>query len=456
MLKSSLKILLNHSLLLITLATLSFTKLSLAQSDEQTAENSQAQLKKLELLVNARQFEQAYKLASVMRDQEEGRPSFDFYYGLAAVETGHFDQALFAFERLLFYKPNNPRYRLELARVHFYLRNLKRSENEFKQVLKQDPPIPVRKNVQKFLDQIAELYRQVEPEFMLALDMAGGYDSNINSATSEDELPQEELVFPVDIVLSEDAKETASAYWSTLLHFAYLRPISKTHSLDVRAIYNKRANSETSLYDLDTLIAEGAYGFFTGPVRWRLTGRYQNVMLDSDSFLSTVSFLANGRWRQPSGESYGMGINLGQSEYEDNPNGDIQQMQYKLSYQSEPKKSNWIVSAFFGFDDAKDSSNKFNGKNYQGFSVQQTILYSQRSSYYWMVNITASEYDAINTALYNTLREDLSLHSTIGWRYNVTSKLSIRNDYSASYQDSTLEANTYQRLKAEFALSYRI
>ncbi|EAT12820.1 protein containing tetratricopeptide repeat [Oceanobacter sp. RED65] len=427
-----------------------------AQDSTPDIQETEKQLKQLELLVNARQFDQAYSLASSIRNNEEGRPSFDFYYGLAAIETGHFDEALFAFERLLFYQPNNPRYRLELARVHFYLRNLKRSESEFKQVLKQNPPAPVRNNVKTFLDKIAELYRQVEPEFMLALDLAGGYDSNINSATSEDELPQEELIFPVDIVLSEDAKETASAYWSTLIHFAYLRPISKTQSLDVRAIYNKRANSETSLYDLDTLIAEGAYGFFTGPIRWRLTGRYQSVLLDSESFLSTLSFLGNGRWRQPNGASYGIGFNLGQSEYDDNPNGDIQQMQYKFTYQSPPKKSNWTISAFFGLDDAKESINKYNGKSYQGFSVQQTTLHTQRSSYYWMINITASEYDAINTALYSKLREDISLHSTLGWRYNITSKLSFRNDYSASYQDSSLEANTYQRFKAELGITYRM
>lgn len=440
----------------VTFLVSSFSQAETEQSEFTEAQTLEARLKALEVLINRRQFEQAYRLADRLLETQEGDPEFDFRYGMAAIETGNYDQALFAFERLLFINPNNPRYRLELARAHFYLRNLRRSETEFKQVLAQNPPAPVKKNVDKFLDMIAEFYRQVEPELLISIDMGGGYDSNINSATSEDELPAEELIFPVDITLNEDSKETGSTYWSSLLQFAYLSPISKTQSWDVRAIYNKRANSETTLYDLDTLIAEGAYGFFTGPLRWRLAGRYQSIKLDGEDFLNSVSFLGNTRWRMDSGASYGLGINLGQSEYEDNPDGDLEQMQYRLSYQSSPSQKNWNLSVIFGSDSAKESSNEFNGKSYQGVSVQQQVLLGQRSSYYWLASLTASEYDAINSALYTKLRKDTTFNAGIGWRYNITSRFSFRNDYSASYQDSSLEANTYKRFKAELGLSYRI
>ncbi|WP_396587671.1 tetratricopeptide repeat protein [Bermanella sp. R86510] len=421
-------------------------------SPEQTR---QARLQALEVLINRQQFEQAFTLASKMKETEEGNAQFDFNYGMAAIETGNFDQALFAFERLLFMDPRNPRYRLELARTHFYLRNLTRSEVEFKKVLALNPPLAVQQNVQQFLDEIANLYRRVQPEFYATIDLGGGYDSNINSATSERELPSEELIFPVDIVLNDASRETGSAFWSTLLNFAYVSPISKTQSWDVRALYNKRANSEIPDYDLDTIIAEGGYGFFTGPVKWRTAGRYQTVQLDGEDFVDTLSVLGSANWRQKSGASYGIGFNYGQTSYDISSDNDITQTQFKLTYQTAPKRSSWLFSLIFGDDAADKSINNYNGKSYQGASVQNQTLYSQRSSYYWMASITAGKHDAINSALYTKLRKDTNLSTMFGWRYYFTSSFSFRNDYSYSYQDSTLEANTYSRAKVEVGINYR-
>ena len=138
---------------------------------------------------------QAFEMAEQLIDNHEGEEQFDFQFGLAAVETQHFDQALFAFERLVLNDGAQPRYRLELARTHFYLRNLERSKIEFNRVLDQNPPKPVQDNVYKFLLRISDLKNSVEPQFLVSIDLASGFDTNINSATDETFLPKEELVF---------------------------------------------------------------------------------------------------------------------------------------------------------------------------------------------------------------------------------------------------------------------
>ena len=106
-----------------------------------------ARLEALDVLMKRNQFPQAFELADRLVEEFEGDPDFDFKYGMAAIETQHYDQALFAFERLVIGFPDQPRYRLELARTHFYLRNLIRAEIEFHKVLKQKPPEPVVQNV---------------------------------------------------------------------------------------------------------------------------------------------------------------------------------------------------------------------------------------------------------------------------------------------------------------------
>lgn len=419
---------------------------------EQTAK---ARMDALAVLIKRQQYPQAYELANRMLEDNEGLPKFDFQYGMAAVESGHYDHALFAFERLVLGFPNQPRYRLELARTHYYLRNLIRAEVEFNNVLKQNPPESVKKNVMIFMDRIADLKRSVESKFILVLDVGGGYDSNINSATSEKELPKEELIFPVDITLDDASRETGSAYWSALAHMAYISPLTKTSAFDIRLVASNRSNSETDVYDLTTAMGEFGYSFHTGPVRWRGAGRYQYVQLDGDELLNSQSVIGQVNWILNKGSNIGFGINYGMSSYPEDDDGDITQQQFNLSYASAPKKDNWKLTLIFGSDEADKKTNEHNGKTYQGFTYQSTSLMSQRASRYWLLSVLSSEYDAINSTLYNKLRKDQSATLGIGWRYNFSSHFSFRNDYSFTYNDSKLEANTYQRGKAEVGLSYR-
>lgn len=424
---------------------------TLPLSPEQT---KKARMDALKVLIKRQQYTQAYALASRMLDDNEGLPQFDFLYAMAAVESAHYDDALFAFERLVLSYPNQPRYRLELARTHFYLRNLVRAEVEFNNVLKQNPPDPVQKNVRKFLDRITELKRSVESKFMLAIDVGGGYDSNINSATSEDELPKEELIFPVDITLDDSAKATGSAYWSALAHMMYVRPLTKTSAFDTRLVATTKSHSETPIYDLTTAMAELGYSFYTGPVKWRGAGRYQFVQLDGEELLNTLSLLGQTNWILNKGANIGFGINYGMSSYPENSEGDITQQQFNLSYASAPKKNNWKLTLIFGTDSADSSSNEHNAKSYQGFTYNSTTFTSQTASRYWMLNILSSEYDAINSALYSKLRKDQNATFGIGWRYQFSNGFSIRHDYSLGYNDSTLQANTFTKAKAEFGLGY--
>ena len=408
-------------------------------------------LKALTQLMAARQYAQAYELASTMTDRFEGEQNFDFALGLSAVESQHYDQALFAFERLLFQHPTESRYRLEFARTHFYLRNLERAEKEFKKVLKQKPPKAVRKNVNRFLDQIAVLKRSVEPAFIASVDFATGYDSNINSATSDKELPKEELIFPVDIELSDDSRETASPYWSTLASLYYVRPLTKIAHFDGRLIVSKKENSETEVYNLDTAMAEAAYSVNTGPFRWRAGGRYQHVLLNSEHLLDSQSGLGQVQWFLPGDFSIALGGTYGETLYVDNPASNLTQQQYSFLFSS---PANWTVTFLYGDDTASKSEGEYYGKSYQGLEFRSNHLWGQRTSGYWGINMINSRHKAINQSLFSKRRQELASTLSAGWRYSILSSLTFRNDYSYTNTDSSLEANSFQRFKVEFGLTY--
>ncbi len=426
-----------------------------ASSQSSVAITSPARLEALRSLVKQRQYQAAWDLSAPMLEAWEGDPRFDFDYGLAAVETQHYDEALFAFERLVLLHPNEPRYRLELARTHFYLKNLKRAESEFNKILKLNPPVPVRRNVKRFLDQISVMQRSLESQFFVTVDVAGGFDSNINSGPFEKDLPEEETAFSFDIELDEASRETDSGYWSALASLFYLSPLTKVSHFDVRFLATKRANNEIELYDLTTALAEAGYAINTGPVRWRLAGRYQHVILDDSHLLDNVGGTGQIQWRTNSGWMYGLYGNYGESTYPDTPSSDVTQQQYSLNFVCPPKTLSCAATLILGIDTAKQAEGDYNGKTYYGYNYQRTALWGQRGSGYWSFNMTQSKHDTANAAINpDIIREDLATTLRFGWRYGITEGFSIRNDFSAGYNSSNLTQYTYKRFKAELGLTY--
>ena len=89
-------------------------------------------------LIGAGQFELAYQLAISNLTEWEGDTEFDFIYGIAAIESGSPNEAVFAFERVALTAEDptlRQRARLELARAHLLTNNLVASQTLFTQVL---------------------------------------------------------------------------------------------------------------------------------------------------------------------------------------------------------------------------------------------------------------------------------------------------------------------------------
>jgi len=69
-----------------------------------------------------------------------GDPEFDFFFGVAAIDSGSAGEGVLALERYLANFPLDLQGRLELARGYFVLGELARAREEFTEVLKTVPP----------------------------------------------------------------------------------------------------------------------------------------------------------------------------------------------------------------------------------------------------------------------------------------------------------------------------
>ena len=127
----------------------------------------------------AKNFKLSYEILSKLYLTKLSDSKLNFYLGRSAYETGHYEVALAAFERVEMLDSSNLRNKLEMARTYYMLKMYKESENTFRSVL-DNPNIPqnVRTNIELYLSKITKVQKKSFTYATLNIDWV--YDSNVN------------------------------------------------------------------------------------------------------------------------------------------------------------------------------------------------------------------------------------------------------------------------------------
>ena len=141
----------------------------------------------LKNLIEQGKLSDAYRLGQAHPDQL-GDPDFDFFYGLAAVESGRLGEGVLALERYLLNFPANDRARLELARAYFLLGEDARARDEFVSIRDKNPPQQILLTIDRYLDAIRIRQGRYETTSRFYVEAGFGRDSNVNSGVASSSL----------------------------------------------------------------------------------------------------------------------------------------------------------------------------------------------------------------------------------------------------------------------------
>lgn len=124
-------------------------------------------------------FKNSYKVFKTIYLQKLEDVNFTFYFGRSAYETGHYEIALSAFERVGMLDKTSVRNKLEMARTYFMLKMYEDSELAYREVL-ENPSIPknIKTNIELSLAKVAKVQKKSFTYATVMLDYI--YDSNIN------------------------------------------------------------------------------------------------------------------------------------------------------------------------------------------------------------------------------------------------------------------------------------
>ena len=243
--------------------------------------------------------QEAYNLLIPLQSDRAGDPDYDFLLGSAALELGKNTEAVFALERVLAVQPNSAPARAQIARAYFNLKETEAAKREFEIVKKQTVPPEVSVTIDRFLDAITRVEETGRTTIHGFVEFGIGYDTNVNSATAENQLAVPAfggLVFS----LAPSASEQADQFFSFGGGLNIQHPFSKQFTLFGGLAYQNRTNFHES--DFSTYYYDANLGL---SYRWdrdtlSLAAQYNSFFVDnpqvySDAYRNASG--ATGQWQ---------------------------------------------------------------------------------------------------------------------------------------------------------------
>jgi hypothetical protein len=220
----------------------------------------------------------AYELGRQHRG-EFGNPAFDFYFGIAAIETGHAGEGVLALERYVLTFPDNVSARLQLARGYFALGEDARAREEFESLRAINPPPDVAAAVDRFLDAI----RLRESRYTFTggayVELGIGYDSNVSGGIRSNFV--DPFFGPVDIALV--GLQRRHDGFTNVAAGGYLSyPVAPGVALFANAQGDARFNwdGENSRFDVGNYNLSGGVTWLREKNLFRLGLNYNELTLD--------------------------------------------------------------------------------------------------------------------------------------------------------------------------------
>lgn len=403
-------------------------------------------LQTIKELVAQGQFQRAYQQATAAEERYEGDPEFDFNYGLAALESGHYPEAVFILERVVLAEPDQLRVRVELARAKFLAGNYPGARADFETVLAQNPPPAVRANIQRFLDQIDAAIRSQKRELGAWLDARLGTDSNINSATDSTTINTPIGAF--DLVQNGREQSDQFARWE--VGGKWREPLARDTSFDLSASWQQKNNFGSDTFDLGIGLVESGYSRKLENGRYRVGVRLQNVVLDTSRFQNTYGVV--GSWDHVLSRSLLVSLTGAATvvRYADDPHRDTDQYLASATLLRPTGDFMQSFTLYGAMEPARDGDFDFNGRNFYGalYNLQYDLKFVHP---YLRLGAQKARYDGRHP-VFAKHRDDTTLTASAGASYELWKGLMLTGEASYSDVNSNLPIFDYNRYTFEFGL----
>lgn len=397
-------------------------------------------------------YQRAYLIAQQHPDYE-GDPDFDLHYGLSAIQVGDFESALFIFERLSHNQPEQLRYRIELARAHFMLQHWDAAEAHFLYVREQNPPEAVRQRIDVFLQRIEQQRQRQSSQWHHIVRLGMGYDSNINSATRQNEIDVLDGLFTA--LLSKEQRATASAFQQINLMSLWAKPLSKTQRLSSHLHGSYKYNQYNRDYDLGQLAGHVRYEQQHAAHRWSLQAGLQQLWLAEKNYQHQWHTSAGWEYRASRQWQYETRATLRQQNNQRNDELDLTRIELNPSVRYQ--QPHWHVRAAFMLHHDIDDDKQL-ARDSVGIQLSSQRRLSQRQSLsammQWQQHVYPQRLPSSHLFAADQRRRDNSQLLWLSYHYQWSTQLGFFLQTSYQHSNSNVEIYDYNRTLIDSGLVF--
>ena len=394
----------------------------------------------------------AYKLLLPLEPQRAGDPEYDYLLGIAALDAGDPERAVFALERVLALQPDNLQARAEIARAYFEIGERDTAKREFEAVRSRDIPGEVRGTIDRFLSAIEAARKR---RFSAYIELAAGHDTNVNSATSQSQVAVPFFGGAI-VQLAPGSTRIKDDFGALSAGLAFNSEISGDWSLVGSASYYGKYNGDETRFDTDTL--DGAIG-----VRWSRGNnavttalQMQRYNVDGDSFRESTGGVVQWQHNLTQTNQLSLFAQHAQLEYPD-PSQSIRDarrtiigaaMAYAFAGDTAPV----VFTSLYGGEEKEDAANVPHlGHKPVGVRVGGQWRLASGTHLFASASAEQRRYGGIDP-LFLVERKDTQFDLSIGVNYVVAPKWSLRPQLSYTDNDSNVAIYTFQRTVAQLGL----
>ena len=198
-------------------------------------------------LIKAGRANEAYVQLLALEFDLAGNLIFDYLLGVAAVDSGHYPEAIFALERATTARPDFAGARMELARAHFEAGANEHARKHFERLLDESPPEKVVTAIDVFISIIDERAKRYKRTKIGWVNTSSGYDSNANGASNQQTF--------LGFTLNENNTEKHSTFVALAAGGMYSQPWGADYMVGGNLSLSHRANQSASFVDSTTATA---------------------------------------------------------------------------------------------------------------------------------------------------------------------------------------------------------
>ena len=407
----------------------------------------------MKVLIEQKRAPEAYALG-MKHPEMMGEPMFDYFFGVAAVDSGRISLGVLSLERALLANPKNDLVRLELARAYFSLGEYQRSREEFEEVKKTFPPPAVVSTINVYLDAINAKENEFKIRYGAYAELGMGSNSNVNTAAAINN-----IILPIfgPVALSSSAQPQRSTFVYESIGANAIIPIDTGVSGFVSASATAQKYSQVSGYNLNVSNGTAGIKVADGPNLYKIAAIASIAQLDAVPVPNTYG--GGGEWIRQLSETDSVMVGVGSTQlaYPSQYNAynstlNIGTAGYRKIFPTTLWKP--VVDVNANFAHQNDTSNRPDlGRRIAGGTLQLSLLPKEL----WAVSVgtgyTQSKYDA-NDLLYLAPRTDNLISGNLAVQYKLTKELSSRLEFTYYNNLSTLSLYSYDQWTGAIKLRY--